>query len=265
MKNALAQIKRRKRVQQLFAALATLILLWFSLPLLSQGFFAVLTPIWNGFNTTKQIVEEDIGSQFIPRHTLVATNNQLKEQVDELTHSLSTLRADVRSLEREARIATTTEPSSMVLRGAVYAKPPVSPYGTFLVNVGWKAGVEEGEYARVYENIVVGTVEKVYSYHSLISLLSRPDRVTPALFETGIQVDITGQGGGALLAHIPLNSEVEVGHLVYATEPSRSVIGVVEAIEENAGEGILEVFIRQSVNPNEVTHLLFDVSDYDGE
>ncbi|MEX0935190.1 MAG: rod shape-determining protein MreC [Candidatus Paceibacterota bacterium] len=263
MKNALAQIKRKKRIQQLLAAAVALVLLWFSLPILSHTFFAVLTPIWSSFNLGKQVVSEDIGSQLTPRHQLIAENTKLKERVQELSAAMSSLEADKRALERDIGVSSSTPVSGTVMRGAVYAKPPVSPYGTFLVNVGWKAGLREGDYARVYDDVVLGTVERVYSYHALVSLISRPDRVTPALFESGIQVDIIGQGGGTLHTQVPVGSEVEEGHVVYATEPSRPVIGVVEAVQEKRGEGILEIFIRQSVNPHEVSHLLFDISDHE--
>lgn len=264
MKNALIQIKRRKRVQQIGIGVVALGALWLSLPLLSQGFFALLSPVWNGSAVGKQIIEEDIASNFIPRYTLVAENKKLEDRVRDLSLSLSALRADMRALEREAYIATTTVPSRTILRGAVYAKPPVSPYGTFLVNVGWQSGVREGDYAYAHEDVAVGTIESVSSYHSIVSLISRPDRETSGIFETGIQVPLVGQGGGVLKALVPVGSAVEVGHLIYATDSSRPVIGVVEALEEDTGEGVLIVFIRQSVNPHEISHLLFDISSHDG-
>lgn len=213
---------------------------------ISRTVYTTAPSLWEIGNTTG-IAWDSFWGELRTKRALVAENNALKEQVDQMGAQLldRNLLAE-RVAQLEDSLGRNPEDNRVAAR--VLAGPGVSAYDTLSVDVGSELGVSVGDPVVYTGSEVVGTVSEVYPASAKIKLLSSPGEKTHVLIgKNSIPVVAEGRGMGNFEALVPQESTVVVGDTV-AFPPGTLILGTVGAIESKPSEPLVRVLFRTSFN-----------------
>lgn len=244
MQNPLGDIQRKRRIRSIFLWVVGIVILWLLLPFFSRLFFLAFSPVWGNTEETQTSLVESIRLIVDSKQTLVQENTRLGGEVRELKETIRDLELQLQenTFLQEQEIQTTMAVAQ------IYAKPPASPYDTFLVNKGRNDGLNEGDTLYASERIAIGIVEDSNREYARVRSFSYPGMEIDALLETGIQVTLRGEGAGYFTAELPSSVEVEIDTLVQQSIDTLPFIGVVKSIEVDETEGIQTIYVRQPIN-----------------
>ncbi len=140
-----------------------------------------------------------------------------------------------------------------VLYATVLEKPPISPFDTFILDVGSDQGVKLGDTV-VVGNLAVGDIIDVGNLYSKAELFSSPERTfTGNLAPKGLTLQAVGKGNGTFEALLPIGSKVAEGDALILPSISSKVFGLVEKVEELPEEGFKKILFGLPINPSEVS------------
>ena len=136
-----------------------------------------------------------------------------------------------------------------LLLAQVLTRPSRSPYDTLVIDAGENLGVRSG--SRVFANgdTLLGTVEKVYTDTSLVSLFSTPGQEFDA--RVGVNdtsVKLIGRGGGSFEGVLPKAIPVIEGDAVTAPALKRSILGYVVKVTEDPRDPFMEILVEAPVS-----------------
>jgi len=142
-----------------------------------------------------------------------------------------------------------------IIYAIVLQKPPISPYDTFILDVGARNGVKVGNIITV-GNLAIGIILETNTGTSKAELFSSPQKVFEGrLGSKGISIQATGQGGGTFESLVPIGTIVSEGDALVLPSVSTKVFGIVEKVETLEEEGFKKVLFGLPINPSLVSNV----------
>lgn len=135
-----------------------------------------------------------------------------------------------------------------ILAGVV-ARPPESPYDTFVLAAGSLDGVILGQEAFGAGGVPLGVVSSVLAHFSRVTLFSAPGVVTHGwVGSASTALVITGAGAGAMNANISRSAGVLEGDTVFVPGPGMLPVGTVVRIDHDPASPSVTLRIQPAVN-----------------
>lgn len=189
-----------------------------------------------------------IVAQFSSKAFLYAENNRLRDAL-----ATSTIQATDRDLlfkeNQELRLLL-NQPARETNRilADVVLRPPGTPYDTLIITAGKKDGIRVGNLVSPGGTLVVGTVAEVYDTTSRVILFSAPGSTHAGLLDGTIPVTVRGQGGGSLVAEVPVGQKVTEGGVVTFPSLGTRFSARVVATEVKEGASFTTVYMSLPVH-----------------
>lgn len=232
--------------------------------LITPNFFiTVFSPV---FESADALAAEShlFFSSFGDRATLAFQNEQFQNENATLSLQNQALLQKTSRLEALLDASTATRPSTTQLLAEVLARPPESPYDTFLLNIGSRAGVVLGMGAFVSTTdesdsgiVPIGIVSTVATDFSRVTLYSSPGVRTAAWVGSAhTPLTLVGLGAGAVSASVARAAGVSVGDAVFSVGPGTSPLGRVVRIDSDPSSPAVVLRILPAVNPFSISEVL---------
>ena len=207
----------------------------------------VAEPFWKAGQAISGFSEE-ISFFFRSNKSLVEENRILRERNSELERTTLLERGLIReNKELKALLGRDTAQNSIL--AAVLARPALSPYDTFIVDVGRDSGISVGDRALVSGTFVVGVVSKVFQKTAQVKLFSSPgEKINVTLGLSNLLVTAEGRGGGNFEVILPRGIEVSVGDTLAIPDINMQVLGVVEKINITPVSPFQIVYFKSPIN-----------------
>ena len=126
--------------------------------------------------------------------------------------------------------------SSHIVAGVI-ARPPYSPYDTFVIDQGSDDGIVKNAPVFYGNNLALGFVESVFPKYALVTLFSDPYvETTVYVFGPNIFTKAYGDGGGVIRLSVPQGVSVQKGDLVALPSLERGPLGVIHSVVSNPTE-----------------------------
>lgn len=191
------------------------------------------------------------------RRDLSLENALLREQIREREIrllSFAALEAHHEELSFAlGRLGTTTLETGTLKTAAVLARPPLSPYDTFIIDIGERGGVSAGSFVSGFGSVALGRVALVHGNTSAAVLFSAPGEETAVLVgEERVPLIARGMGGGAFEVRAPRDIPVREKSTVLLPGFETFIIGIVERVIEEPTDPFKRVLFRSPVNIFEI-------------
>ncbi len=206
-------------------------------------FYDVSRPVW--------LLTDGVGNSitgiknfFESKSALVSENASLRDELSSLKlkvidyDTLSKANQDL--LNQIGRKDNRDRVPSRVLSG-----PPLSPYDTFVIDVGSDLGVSVGDKVYYSDSVIIGKVSSLTPNTSLVELFSSGNQKTESTLErTGASFVLSGAGGGNITLEVPKDTDVLWGDVFVYPGIAPSVLGSVYYIDNNSQSAFKTVYIR---------------------
>lgn len=195
-----------------------------------------------------------ISYEFLPTNQSTTTVTISADKLAELETQARQYRT-IASMVEQAGTSSflSKQPDQPAISANVTARPPQSPYDTFVLNVGETDGVTVGAGVWWPAGVYLGQVVEVDRHTSVVELVTAPG-VKHAATLAGIPVTTTGIGGDGLYVEIPDTESVPVGTAVIS-DLYELPIGVVAATEQLPTTNLRAVFITRFVSSAVIEHV----------
>ncbi len=213
----------------------------------------ISSPFWKAKNSS---VEGVVNSSQLLRskRSLVFENDNLKAQIRASEFKL--LEFEFLNQENESLKELLGREIFNVkdaVLGAVLARPNVSPYDTFIIDIGESSGIKKGDSVFVQGNVFIGKVDEVNKNTSVVTLFSSPGQVTPvSIGLQGISANAKGRGGGNFIVELPRGTEVEKGDIVTMPSIDIKLFAIVEEIDGDPSDPFITILFKNPVNMNDI-------------
>ena len=189
------------------------------------------------FASNKSLVEENARL----RATLASTTAQLFDR--DLLES-----QNIELKRRLGRIENTTARIAGVI-----ARPPGTPYDTFIIDAGHEDGVAAGDFVSAGGSQFIGTVKEVYAKSARVVLYSSGgESYNTSLISPGrkdaVPIAIEGQGAGSFVGEVPTGVDVLVGDMATIPGLSERIIARVSAVFTPEGASFKKVYLQFPTN-----------------
>ncbi len=246
--NFLQKNRRNENNKQKILTTVIIFLLGFGIfSLFNSSILVGISPLWN---LRKDIINKskDLVSFFHTKNSLIEENRLLKDKLnaeESLLYSYRSLEetnnhllADLGRLPTDAKVAA-----------GILVRPPQSAYDILVLDAGEKEGLKIGNSVILPFGPVIGTISKITSESSEVTLFSTNGIKTEAIFERGeTPVTLVGQGGGNFEVQLPRDIPVEKGDRVLSYGISSRLLGVVEDISAISTDSFKRVKVRTPQN-----------------
>lgn len=210
-------------------------------------FVMVYKPVW----AVKEIIlrpASGVEGFFSSKIALVNENRVLRDQLTKLQlkeYDYDLLQKENDSLKNQlGRV----DKNKKVIANII-AKPPTSPYDTFIIDAGFEEGMVVGSKAYISEKIIAGVVREVGRSSSVVSLFSSSGINTQVTLErTGINYNLVGQGGQNYRLEAPKDTDIVWGDMFTYPDGERSIVGQVYYIDTNSQSAFKTAYIKPPVN-----------------
>ena len=185
----------------------------------------------------------------------IKTKNSLIEENFSLKDEVSRLK--MKEIDYDILLKQTDDLKSQLGRintvgktvARILSKPPLSPYDTFVVDVGQNAGLQAESKVFISDNIIIGIVKSVNSNSALVELFSSSGVEHEVVSErTGTTFKLVGLGGGNFKIEVPKDVDILWGDSFVYPNLASAVLGNVYYIDSNAQSSFKTVYIRTPVN-----------------
>jgi cell shape-determining protein MreC len=186
------------------------------------------------------------------KQSLVTENKILKQQIKNSASEILTL-----EMLRQENIALKEvmgrNISEDTTLATVLVRPNVSPYDSFIIDIGENYGIEKGNYVIVSDDIVIGVIDSVYGSSSVVKLFSAPgERTNVAIGPNNVLTEAIGRGGGNFIARVPRGVDVAEDDLITMPGINQKMFGIVEEIIANPTDPFQTILFKNPVNMQEV-------------
>jgi len=122
--------------------------------------------------------------------------------------------------------------TSTSIGAGIIGLPPSTPYDTLIIDKGSRQGITKSAPVFVSGDVVIGFVEAVYPFSSVVTLVSTPGYESTAyILGPNIYTTAEGMGGGVLRVHVPQGIEMQVGDVVVLPALDGGTFGTISYIE----------------------------------
>ena len=194
--------------------------------------------------------------------TYIQSKNKLKEENKALMKEIERNRAEMileedfkRDYQALLEIAHIAPKESIIAR--VIPAPRSHSFGTITINKGVEEGITIGMKVVLYDTILVGFVEELFTHNSRIRLLSSFNTKTQLkLGESGSTVLAIGRGGSMLVITVPRGFPIAVGERLLFIDTAPLLAGFIDTVKKPGAEAIQEI---QAIIPFDPTTISFVV------
>lgn len=186
------------------------------------------------------------------RQELIAENQQLQQQILEMSGSVQTQAALQQENQRLRDLLEATQGRTYHFMFAEMQRVDLDPFAHKIwVDRGIEDGVVVGQ--AVIDGLgIVGQVEDVHRHFSTVRLISDPDHALPVqINRTGLRTVAYGSGETShlLMPNVPLQADVSPGDLIVTSGlgdrfPTGFPVGEVQRVERDSGETFMTVYVR---------------------
>ncbi len=182
------------------------------------------------------------------KNSLIEENLNLKDEVSRLK---------MKEIDYDILLKQTDDLKSQLGRintigktvARILSKPPLSPYDTFVVDIGENAGLQVESKVFISDNIIIGIVKNVNSSTALVELFSSSGVEHEAVSErTGTTFKLVGLGGGNFKIEVPKDVDILWGDSFVYPNLASAVLGNVYFIDTNVQSSFKTIYIRTPVN-----------------
>ncbi len=258
--NSSIKIKRdvrgRKKVAVIILVLVALLAVsqFFSVNPLSALSHTVVRPVWIAGNVFSEEVTAFFGL-LRSKRSLLEENKSLKTQLSN-QKTLNIVNAILVAENRELQELLGRSVTETFVVGRVLAKPNVTPYDTFIVDVGKSDGVEVNDRVIADNYFVIGEVSKVFTKTSIVTLFSAPGKKTNVIIgPTNILVIAEGLGGGNFRTKLPRGVDIKKGDNISLADIGTNTFGRVEKIVATPADQFQTILFKNPVNMAELRFL----------
>ena len=185
-------------------------------------------------------------------------NNQvedLKKQVQALNLELNDKNLLVLENNQLKEILGRNSGRSTIL-GVVLSKPAMTPYDTFVIDVGSNQGIKLDDLVLAGSSTAVGKISEVNANISKVIAFSSPNFKYPIFIgEKNIQAEAIGQGNGNYKVVLPEGSEVKIGDNIIIPSINPTVFGVVERIVQSDQPSFINVLFKSPISLNSLYYV----------
>lgn len=189
-----------------------------------------------------------ISNFFRSRNAVVTENDALKSELDlyrEQMLDYETLKSEHAKLLAEYG----REGTQNKIIATVLVRPPQTPFDTLILDVGSNEGVALEDVVYSVGGVILGTVTDVSAHNSNVTLFSRTNLMTPAIFErSNLSISIRGLGGGSFEAQVPQESDIVKDDILIMPTLVPSPVGVVSLVESSVKSAFKRVLIQSPTN-----------------
>lgn len=187
------------------------------------------------------------------KQSLLRENELLQSQILELEARIAERNIFARENEELKKVLGRAEGNTFTL-AAVLSKPPKSAYDTLLIDGGESAGIVKGHGVFAHGRIPIGVVEEVYNRSALVRLYSSPGEKTDVrLLPLGVDVTLTGRGGGAFSATIPHDIELTSETTAVSIGLTQSIIAQFEKVTSDSRDVAQTALFASPLNISELS------------
>ena len=228
----------------------------------SGVFHSIGEPAWKAQDATATKILSS-SKLLQSKKSLVEENIRLATQIEKMSNLV--LEKDLLQEENDAlkeRFGRDT--SENILLATVLARPSVSLYDTFVIDVGSNDGVKIGERVLVWGNVVIGTVSKVYKSTSIVTLFSAPGQKSNIMIGPDkIIAEAIGRGGGNFSTQLPRATDIVEGDIVTMPGINPKIFGVVESATADSADPFQIILFKNPINLNQMRWVEIVLEDID--
>lgn len=252
------------KISAVIGALVILSALFFGFrALLGGAVTSIGRPLWFAYGVTSEFIsvpftlfktklslEQEI--KFLKQREAIALDREvLLKSIQTENSELKKMagRADNHGNVNSSTINPPFASSNNPILAVVISRPGVSLYDTLIIDRGDNHGVKLGNIVLSAGGTLLGQIDAVYRNSSRVVLMSYPGRKIPVLVSSDrLSAMATGDGGGVFTLNVPESSNVKVGDLVETVHNEPLVIGTVGGVETAKNDAMKTVYIKSSVN-----------------
>jgi rod shape-determining protein MreC len=213
----------------------------------------ISSPFWKAKNSS---IEGIINSSQLLRskRSLIFENDNLRTEIKKTEFKL--LEFEFLNQENDSLkelLGRKTFDKHNAILSAVLARPNVSPYDTFIIDIGESFGIQKGDSVFAQGNVFIGKIDEVNKNTSAVVLFSSPGEITQVFIGLqGISANAKGKGGGNFIVELPRGAEIEKGDIVTIPNIDTQLFAVVEEIKTNPSDPFVTIFFKNPVNMNDI-------------
>ena len=186
------------------------------------------------------------------KYYLITENERLKQ---ELNQSQMTVLGYTALKEQYEWFVPKSDESAKGITARVLVRPPQTVYDTFILDVGEKDGVRQGDFVYYSDTIIVGEITKTSENSSEAQLFSTGNKEVRVVLGGKTEFSAYGKGGGMYELRIPKEVPVTVGDSVIRPGNDLSVYGTVALIEIGESNSFKKVYFRLPFNLHELARV----------
>lgn len=213
----------------------------------------VSSPFWKAKNSSVEGVLNS--SQMLrSKRSLVFENDNLKNKIKENEFKLLEFELLVQENESLKKLlGRKTFDENDAILGIVLARPNISPYDTFVIDIGEASEIKKGNEVYVQGNIFIGKIDEVYGNTSTVKLFSSPGEITQVFIGLqNISANAVGRGGGNFIVKLPRGTEVEKGDIITMPGIDTKLFAIVEDIKADPSDPFITILFKNPVNLNDI-------------
>lgn len=241
----LSRQRRRSPLAVTFIVALMVSVALFSVDALSGGFVrsyvrTLSSLAWGAASGASRTLEGT--GYFASRRALVEENSALKDRIafyEERDARYRSLEIENAALRDIAAFAQSDEGTTV----RVLSSFTTSPYGTFVLGAGERAGLSRGDIVLTPGGFALGRISDLDSHTAVVDSLFSPGNTIEVIVRD-FAFSVDGRGGGNARAEIPRGADVAVGDAAHVPEYGGRVAGIIGAIESASSSATQTLFIR---------------------
>ncbi|MCX6738545.1 MAG: rod shape-determining protein MreC [Candidatus Parcubacteria bacterium] len=202
--------------------------------------------VWNA-KTSESSALSNSASFLNTKESLIAKNKELAEKIKKLEEESSGYDFIIQeNLELKKTLSQKKEGS---IFGSIIARPNITAYDTFLIDIGEKNGIKKGDTVLANKDMIIGTIEEAYSSSAKARLFSTAGQSSDALLgPNNIPIQLKGLGGGSFVADLPLETDVQIGDSASLSGSPEYIVATVVSKEQKSTDTFQKVYFRGPIN-----------------
>ncbi len=168
--------------------------------------------------------------------TYVRDRSQLLSEIQSLKETIGAQSGSAATIERltkeneEFRVLLGDDKKERIAAGVI-ARPPFSPYDSFVLDRGTVDGVTEGAIVYHTSDYAIGYVRHAYAKSSVVALFSSPGiESTVYVYGPDIYATAYGEGGGVIRISVPQGINLVEGNVVVLPTLDTGILGTIGSV-----------------------------------
>jgi cell shape-determining protein MreC len=168
--------------------------------------------------------------------TYVRDRSELLSEIQDLRETIGAQSGSAATIERlteeneEFRALLGDDTEERIAAGVI-ARPPFSPYDSFVLDRGTEDGITEGAIVYHTSDYAIGYVRHAYSKSSVVALFSSPGiESTVYVYGPDIYATAYGEGGGIIRISVPQGVSLTEGNVVVLPTLDTGILGTIGTV-----------------------------------